>query len=165
MYSFSVDFGLGIATPLPKKKAQNRFGRSAAGSAFAIASNQGNANDRPAPRRNVRRSRCQERRAMGGHLQLYPITILSVISSEQELERFSSLDRLLRLKGLAGDDQFDECREPVFTSAKSRHQSVRGINVARGKPPTQGVSHELASHRPPEVVGPRADQLFSQLFQ
>ena len=59
---------LGIATPLPKKNAQKRFGRSAGGSAFAIASSQGKASDSPAPRRNVRRSRCQEGRAMVGHL-------------------------------------------------------------------------------------------------
>src|SRR5262245_58488845 len=69
-YSLSEDFGLGIATPLPKKKAQNRFGRSADESAFAMASSHGKANERPAPRRNVRRSRCQERRAIVKHLPL-----------------------------------------------------------------------------------------------
>ena len=63
-----ADSCLGSATPLPKKKAQNRFGRSAGGSACAMASSQGKASDSPAPRRKVRRSRCQEGRAMVGHL-------------------------------------------------------------------------------------------------
>ena len=58
----------GGATPLPKKKAQKRLGRAAGGSACDMASSQGKASDRPAPRRKVRRSRCQEARAWSGFL-------------------------------------------------------------------------------------------------
>jgi hypothetical protein len=83
---------LGIATPLPKKNAQKRFGGPAGESAFAIASSQGKANDNPAPRRNVRRSRCHEGRRRG---QI----------------RFSVIHRsrpfILQLKTAAGSDPID----------------------------------------------------------
>ena len=56
------------ATPLPKKKAQNRRGGFAAGAACAMASSHGRANARPAPRRRVRRSSSQEGWGMAGNL-------------------------------------------------------------------------------------------------
>ncbi len=49
--------------------------------------------------------------------------------------------------------------------AESRHQSVRGVRVAAGERPTQGIGHDLACHRPPKIVGPRADQLLPQLLE
>src|SRR5687767_6435799 len=72
---------------------------------------------------------------------------------------------LLRLKGLTGDDQLDQGGETVFTYAESRHQSVHRVAVAEGERPTQGIRHDLADHRPPKVVGPRANQLLPQLLQ
>src|SRR5262245_41873333 len=118
----SAESCLGIATPLPKKNAQKRFGRPAGGSAFAIASSQGKANDSPAPRRNVRRSRCHEGRAMVADLS-DPDDISDPIRSNDSCA-------LLRLKRLAADDQLDEGRKAVFTGAESRHQSIRGVGVA-----------------------------------
>jgi len=90
---------------------------------------------------------------------------LSDLDEINDLFRSNGSYALLRLKRLTGDDQLDEGRETVFTSAESRHQGVRGVGVAGGERPTQGISHDLADHRPPKVVGLRADQLLPQLLQ
>src|SRR5262249_41136774 len=76
-----------------------------------------------------------------------------------DLIRSNDYGTLLRLKRLAGDDQLDQGGETVFAGAEGRHQGVRGVGVAAGERPAQGIGHDLACHRPPEVVGPRADQL------
>ena len=71
-----------------------------------------------------------------------PIDIRRSLDPKQWLPRGT-----LRLERLAGDDQLDEGGEAVFAGAEGGHQGVRGVGVAAGERPTQGIGHDLACHR------------------
>src|SRR5262249_27687623 len=143
----SAESGFGSATPLAKNSAQNRFGRSETGSACAIASSQGKASDIPAPRRNVRRSRCQDGRAIvtrfpngAGFGRQIRFRNTSALDDINDLFGRNRACTLLRLKRLTGDDQFDQRGKTVLTITESRRESIGRIGVGRGECPRQCVS-------------------------